>query len=296
VALVVGGVVLALRFRPGAGDASWTHTRYLLREGFPLGLGAALGLIYLQADKLILGKMLGEVPTGWYNAAYVLYFTLIEVLSTPMVVGSYPTLSRYHSTCAEDPAALDKLLGKLIYGMVLLSLPLAVGGAFTAEALLAFIYRGAYPQSGPVLAVLLWSLVLIFPGNTLSKLLIIEGQQGRVLLLRALSAGLAVPLNVALIAALGYIGPAVAIFAVQVVVNGLAVWWQRGRLPRLGLDGRLVRAGLAVLPMAAVCLVLRETHVLVTIGAAAGAYTVALVLLGALKREDLGYLRAALGR
>ena len=293
VALAVGVPALVVRFKPKWRDASWPRTRYLLREGFPLGLGAAFGLIYLQADKLFLGKMLGEAPTGWYNAAYVLYYTIIEVINTPVVVGSYPTLARFYQ---HDPAAFDKLLSKLVYVMVVVSLPLAVGGTFTAGPLLDFIYRGAYTQSGPVLVWLLWSLALIFPATMLIQVLIIEGRQDRVLALRALSAALAVALNVAMIALLGYIGPGVAILLVQGVVTGTALWWMRARLPRLGLSGYIFRIVISTTALALTCKLLQDTHVLITISAATSIYALTLVAIGGISREDVALLRAAIGR
>ncbi len=293
VALAVGVPTLAVRFRLRFSDASWSRTRYLLREGFPLGMAAAFGLFYLHADKLILGKMLGEAPTGWYSAAYVLYLTLNEILSTPILVGSYPTLSRYYHG---DSAALDKLLSKLVYGMALISLPLAVGGVFTAGPLLDFIYRGAYPESGPVLAVLLWSLVFSFPGAVLAQMLTVEGRQSRVLALRALGAGLMIALNVAMIAWLGYVGPAAAIVLTQAALAALTFWWMRARLPRLGLGTYVIRVVIAQIPLAATCALLRDAHVLVTVGAAAAVYLAALAAVGGIRREDVVLLRAALGR
>ena len=293
VALVVGVPVVVARFRPARNDLSLPRTHYLLKEGFPLGLGSALGLIYLQADKLILGRVLGEAPTGWYNAAYVLYFTLIEVINTPVVVGSYPTLARYYRS---DPVMLDKLLGKLVYAMVVIGLPLAVGGLFTADRLIDFIYRGAYPESGPVLMLLLWSLVLIFPNTILVQMLIVEGRQDRVLRLRALSAALAVALNLVAVAAWGYVGPAAAIFLVQAVVTALVAWWMRERVARLGLRVYWLRVVIAAAVMAAVCALTRDAHVLLTVGTAAVAYAAALVAVGGVKREDVALLRAALGR
>ncbi len=301
VALLVGGAVMLLRFRPGLRDASFAQTRYLLREGFPLGLSAALGLVYMQADKLILGKMMGTAPVAWYGVAYMLYMTIIEVISTPIVVGSYPTLARYYKA---DPAALDKLLEKLVYGMILLSLPLAVGGLLTSDALIDALYRGSYPKSGAVLALLLMSLVPMFPGNLFTKLLVIEGQQQRVLWLRALSAAMMVVLTVLMVAAFGYVGPALAICVVQVAVNGLMAWWLRARLPRLHLGAYLPHTLLALLPLVLVCVFMPDVDimlrvgtstwdlgVLLTICAAALAYLVGLVALGALRREDLAYLR-----
>ncbi|MCZ7543594.1 MAG: oligosaccharide flippase family protein [Anaerolineae bacterium] len=250
-------------------------------------------MIYLQADKLILGKMLGEAPTGWYSAAYVLYLLLIEVVSTPVLVASFPTLSRYYHS---DPAALDRLLSRLVYAMVVLGVPLAVGGAFVAAPLLDFAYQGAYPESAPVLAALLWSLVFLYPGAVLAQMLIVEGRQARVMALRALSAGLAVALHVALIALLGHIGPAVAIVAIQAVLIGLAAWWLRARIARLGLGAYFFRVVISAAVMAAACALLRDTHVLLLIGAAATVYGAALVAVGGVRREDVALLRAALGR
>ncbi|MBN1287664.1 MAG: flippase [Anaerolineae bacterium] len=306
-ALVAGGAVMLVKFKPDIRNADLAQTRYLLREGFPLGLGSALGLVYLQADKLILGKMMGEAAVGWYNAAYVLYYTLIEIINTPVIVGSYPTLARYYRS---DPAALEKLLERLVYGMMLIALPLALGGTLMARPVIAFLYGDAYPESPPALAVLLWSLVLIFPGTLLVQMLIVEGRQDRVLRLRALSAILAVALNVAMIAAFGYAGPAAAIFMVQLAVNGVAVWWMRARLPALRLGAYLFRAALALAPMAAVCLIVGPAlHLPIDAGArtwdlgapltivlAAGVYGTALVALGAVRREDWEYVRGMVGR
>jgi O-antigen/teichoic acid export membrane protein len=200
-------------------------------------------------------------------------------------------------------------LEKLVYGMVLVSLPLAVGGTLMAGPLIGFLYGDAYPESPPVLAVLLWSLISIFPGTLLVQMLIVEGRQDRILWLRAVSAVLAVVLNVLMVASFGYVGPAVAIFVVQLVVNGMALWWMRAWLPALRLGAYVFRAVLALVPLAAVCLIVGpalhlpvdagtrvwDLGVPLTIGLAAAAYGVGLVGLGAVRREDWAYVRAAFG-
>ncbi|MCC7368646.1 MAG: flippase [Chloroflexi bacterium] len=246
----------------------------LVRASLPFGL-TAIALTYnFSADAVILGYWHGDAVVGWYSAAYRLVFNLVAMVGGFLVVIT-PSLTREYMT---DPARVGRIVRLSVQGMMLLSLPAAVGVSILAGPIVRLLYGDAYEPSGPILALICWDVPLLlfnaFCGNVTAAIHL-EREAARIYLLSAVvnvglnllliplygaqaaalatlvSDGLSAVRFVALLhqpVELGRIGMQVARVVLATVLMGAVVWMTRSlELPLSIIAGGLSFSALAVL-------------------------------------------------
>jgi O-antigen/teichoic acid export membrane protein len=157
----------------------------LVRASLPFGL-TAIALTYnFSADAVILGFWHGDAAVGWYSAAYRLVFNLVAVVGGFLVVIT-PSLTREYVT---DPARVGRIVRLSVQGMMLLSLPTAVGVSILADPIVGLLYGDAYAPSGAILALICWDVPLLlfnaFCGNVTAAIHL-EREAAKVYLLSAI--------------------------------------------------------------------------------------------------------------
>ncbi|MDD5145726.1 MAG: flippase [Candidatus Pacebacteria bacterium] len=161
--------------------------RKFLSMSWPLALVGLLGSIFNYTDSTMLGYFGQLAATGWYNAAY----RIINVSLLPMglVAGSFfPALSKYANApkdaTTEDLENSKKNLQKVwdyeMMLMILIAIPLVVGGIVFAPKIILFLYGEGFLQS-----ILAFQILIIMAGITFLyipfyDLLIASGEQKRI--------------------------------------------------------------------------------------------------------------------
>lgn len=131
----------------------------LARRAVPFGLNALFGAVYLQADVQVLKAFHDDAEVGLYQAAALMILHL-PVLAQVLNNGLYPRLSRHIG----DPVAAGADLGLAMRILLVLSVPIALGGMAMPRDLMALLgedYRGA----GLALAIMMPLLPLRFLNN-----------------------------------------------------------------------------------------------------------------------------------
>lgn len=207
-ALLVAGALVWVLVR----DEGWpdwkvvapVSNRQLLSEGWPLLVSGVLVVVAMQADRLLLLRLAGEVVAGVYAAAarftellHALPLALGAVLLPRLTALRQADLGQYWRTARHAT-------GLLLLASVLLAAGLSLGGLWLLPGLLGEKYRAA----GGVLAVHAWSLVFISIVSLRSRLLVIEGHSRWVLVMALGTAVLNVLGNLWLIPSWGALGAA----------------------------------------------------------------------------------------
>ncbi len=153
----------------------WNKATWLkfLKMSWPLALAGFFATIYSQTDSVMMGYFGQITQTGWYNAAYrIIGATLIPVglISTSI----FPILS---SSFGESKEKLQKIWNYYVKIMIILAMPLVIGGITLAPKIIDFIYDQSYSPSVLAFQILLFMAVLVFISNPLTNVLVARNQE-----------------------------------------------------------------------------------------------------------------------
>lgn len=267
--------------------ADW---RKLLRASLPFGvIGLALGLSY-RFDSVLLNIFRSDAETGYYNAAYNLVFSAVLV-SNVFNAALYPSVTR-QATVA--PGALPKIYGRALRYLLVMSLPIAIGGWALADRIIPFLFDEAYRPAIPAFQIIIWVTPLMFASELLGYIVVIDDKENRAARAILVSTGLNVVMNLLLVPALGFVAAAVMTVVTEAVLVGQYLWLQRAMLRRLDWGRTLVRPLIAALTMGAAVLALRPyLDFPVNVAAGVAVYAVLLIALGVVGRDELRFVRGA---
>ena len=177
-----------------------------LKMSWPLALIGLFGAIYSYTDSVMLGywNMLAE--TGWYNAAY----KIVTAGLIPMgLIGAsfYPALSKFSK---ESKEKFQKAWDYELEIMILLSLPLAVGGMLLAPKIIYSFYPFDFSPSILAFQILILTAGIIFLYRPFYDAMIVLNQQAKTFWITIAGAVTNVILNLILIPKYSLYGAAIA--------------------------------------------------------------------------------------
>lgn len=247
---------------------------------WPIGLSAACILLLHRQDTVMVNWIQGDAETGLYRAPYRLLEGLF-LFPQVMAISAYPVFSRlFHQG---KPFA--QTAGLLMRGLLMLSLPIAIGGIFTGHGMLLTLMDNLPTKSGDVFVILLWSLPFIYLNFILGTIL--NATDRHHLNLRASAWGMVsnVLINIPAILYLGAIGAAlVTVFSQGLYAARMLIYTRDLNLWHSGK--RYAAIALACLVMAAVLYQLAERwYIEIPIGAVV--YLLTLLLCRGLSRHEI---------
>jgi O-antigen/teichoic acid export membrane protein len=276
----------------------WRFEPALLRRWFWMGLPFAvtfvLTTLYWKLDVPLLQLFRTSAEVGWYSLAYKPFEALLFVPITMLGV-VVPVLAVYQRTSNDR---LRPAVALFFKALLMLGWPLSVGMIVLAYPL-AGLWSGFFPQSIPALQILALAYAFAFVNNAFIGALTALDKQATYA--RAAGASLVVNLvlNLILIPPFGYIAASWTTVATEVVLVGAGWWLTAKHLGNLHLAAASWRPILAGAVMGAVLYPLRNVQgdavaLVVLLGIAV--YAAAVLLLRAVTREEMQFMRAALRR
>jgi O-antigen/teichoic acid export membrane protein len=273
----------------------WRFETALLREwfwkGLPFALTFVLTILYFRIDQPIVYALRQHVEAGWYGAAYKPFEALLFIPMTFLSV-VFPVLSIYHR---ERPTELLDALNRFYKALLLIGWPISVG-MFVLAHPLNHVLR-LYPESEPAFQILALALAAAFVNNAFIGALNASDHQASFTWVAGWSLVANLALNFALIPTYGYVGAAWATVLTEIVL-GVVGWTLTrrhiGHVPVGALSWRAILAGLV---MAVVIFPMRELDgfaIAIPIVAGVLVYSVAALLLRAITRDELVWVRRAL--
>lgn len=197
--------------------------RESLKQSYPLAISGILVMIYFSFGSLILSVFRPVADVGIYRLAYKVLESLIFFPS--MFVGLImPILS---SAALDDRARFKNILQKGYDVLMIFALPLVLGTPFVAGQIIKLLGGGLYPESIPVLNILIVAVGIIFFGTLFSFGLIALGRQKSLLWISAAGAVINLLLNFILIPRYSYTAAAIITVGTELLVTLLmaaAIW------------------------------------------------------------------------
>lgn len=193
--------------------------RKFLLMSWPLALVAIFSTFYSQIDSVMMG-FLGQITqTGWYNAASrIAWATLIP--SVILAQSFYPVLS---VAFTESKEKLQKIWNSQTEIMLLLAIPLMVGGVVLAPKIIGFFYDYSFSPSILAFQILIIMSGIMFIYNTFYWLLIVTNQQTKIFWTIISGAIINIILNIVLIPTFSLYGAAVATVITHLLIMFLLI-------------------------------------------------------------------------
>ncbi len=155
----------------------WDAARELLRAGWPLLVNGLLASLFFRVDTFLLLPLKGAAAVGLYDVGYKLINTLLVITSTLTLV-LFPRLAAQAGT---DRAAMARTYHVAARALLMVSLPLTVGGAVLATELVGIVGGAAFlPGAADALRLTIWLLPLSAVNGLTQYVLIALGQQRRI--------------------------------------------------------------------------------------------------------------------
>jgi O-antigen/teichoic acid export membrane protein len=259
----------------------------LLKSSLPLAVGVILATLTINFPPLILGAVRTNTEVGIYSAASKLVFFLLvgdRILFSLLL----PASARKQT---ESMNAFTLVLQDALRWILLLGVPVAIGGTLLGEKLIVLVFGFDYAGAGVVFCVFIWYFFLTMVHTVFTAGLVSAGKEkpyGKNMLITAVACGICVTLGAIRYGALGAAGGVV-------VSEGFSLYLMHRSLAAavpLKLPETTFRIFLSAALMALCVFGLRNENLWLTIPAGAGCYGIFLVLFRALTAGDVKSLLA----
>jgi O-antigen/teichoic acid export membrane protein len=275
---LVGWVVVSRHLgAPAIPRAHLSFLRETARRSTPFAVNDTLTLTYMRADSVMLGIFQGPVAVGLYQAGtnLVLY---LNVLARCINHALYPRMSKAWPGRRGD---FGKLRDASFRVIGLISMPTAVASLLLAPKIFRFLYGQRFDR-----AVLTYQLlVLVIPirmlSHTFSLALAAMDRQTRRTVAVSTAAAVNVGLNLYFIPRWSYLGAGITTVICETGLLAAYAFILRRAVGRSALGEAVAVPALATLPLAVAILVTGHQPLVVSAGAGAIAYGIAMVAIAA---------------
>lgn len=258
-------------------------TPKLLKAGQPFLCMTVTSTIFWSITTLVLSKMSSTAQVGQYNAGYRIMDILKNVLNS-YLIALLPAMSASFASNLHD---LRRDCDASLKYLSLITVPLASGICVLAGKIIVLVYGPPFAASGPILQVLVWTLVLFCLGLVFARALIASHNQVADLYCNLGALAVNVAVGFYLIREYGPLGAAITTLislAAFVVLEGAVV---AKKLFRFAVWKSLGQAASASAVMVAVITLLHGAPLGVLILLGAGVYLVVLLAIGTFSRTEI---------
>lgn len=264
----------------------------LLKAAFPFGVSSIAYVFMRRFDTVLMSFVLTDAAVGWYNVPYTL-ITMMLLVAQSIAIAMYPSMVRSHKI---EPESLRTVTFQSIKYLLIICLPIAVGGTVLADRIITFLYTDEFAYSIPVLRLILWALPSLFLLELLGRVANTLHLERSIARVNVINAVITVLLNVVLVPTLGVMGAALALVSGR-VIRLVQFWLLIGNGRLLGQRWQpLLRVALATSLMGAGVFFLRESNLFLAVGSGAVLYIVLLLVLRAVEHRELQQLVALVSR
>lgn len=288
---VVSTLYLFFLFRRDIGPVRFNFKFHawskILKDSLPMGLSSLFALVMINFDMVLLGFLKPASDVGQYSAAYkfIGFFSSFVLLYNRNLL---PAVSR----CKGNPSMLRHISKRTQKYTLLLSVPLAVGGAMVSRPLIRLVYGSRFTGGAVALAILIWIIPMTSSRVLYRVTLLSHGMQHYNLWVSLAAVLVNVTLNCLLIPRYSYVGSAVATVISELLLLLLTYAGVARRIISLPLLDHLWKPVLASVAMAAFLYWFEGAGIAVRI---LGGFVIYVVAGMMLKAFDLKEIRETLG-
>ena len=205
----------------------------------PFAATGVLYSIYYSIDGVMLSSMVGNYATGIYNATTKLMLVLTIFYSVYSAV-IFPIMSKFYKN---DKKLLLISYEKSIKYLMLVMIPLAIATMIYSLDIIRFIYGKEFDPASSVLAILIWTVCLLFISGAGNNLLNASHKEVTVTKIYTIAAVFNISLNLIMIPYLSYDGAAITTVLSDVLIVAIQTYviYKLGHRPNRKLYYDLVK-------------------------------------------------------
>jgi len=177
-----------------------------LSMSWPLAFVGLFAVIYVRIDSVMMGFFGQVTETGWYNAVY----RIIQFTAAPAALISKSFFPFLSVAFKDSSKRFKKIISYHIEAMMVLAVPLVVGGVVLAPKIIDFLYGSEYSPSILAFQILILASGFIFLLTPFNRALIAANHQRKIFWVEFIGAIVNIVLNFILIPIYSLYGAAVA--------------------------------------------------------------------------------------
>lgn len=259
----------------------------LIRDSFPFALTSICLIVLTNIDTVMLKTIKGDIPAGYYGVTRALISALVFVPANFTTV-LYPVFSRYYQSSRD---ALIKFYEQSFRLLLIMALPIAVGGMIVAERIIVLFYGQSYSPATPSLQIMIWALAIQYVSAVASILMLAANRQKSVTQTSFAAMVLNIILNLILIPRYSVAGASVATVAAYALIFIALLYIISRDIHRMNIGKVIYKPVLAALFMGFFAFCIRGANVFLVIALSASFYLVMLFGLGEVRRNDIDLFR-----
>jgi O-antigen/teichoic acid export membrane protein len=214
VILLIFLVIFHIKIEPLKFSINKPIWKKILSLSWPLALVSIFSTIYNQTDSAMMGFWGQLTETGWYNASY----KIIGVSLVPanlIALSFYPTISKAFKETKEK---FQKLWDYFLGIMILLAVPLVIGGIVLAPKIINFVYDSSYFPSILSFQILIIMAGIVILSIAFQQMLIVINQQKKFFWVVLAGTVINIILNFILIPRLSLYGAGIATVITNLII------------------------------------------------------------------------------
>lgn len=265
---------------------------FLIRMGLPFGIISLAITIATSIDTVILSWYWPDNQIGWYNAAYGLAISLLFIFrgfNTALV----PSLS---GVFMQDRAKVETWYFRTTRVVIILSLPIAVGGMLVAYPLITFLFGEQFAPAAQCFQVLAWDVPLLMFASFCGNMTTVVNEERQAARINMINAGANVVLNLIFIPIWGIMAASVITVLTDLLATMQFHFLLSRRLNPPSFVETLLRVGCASFLMGICVFLCRGFPLFVQIGVGGAAYAGFTLLLRVLDASDWELVRKVMRR
>jgi O-antigen/teichoic acid export membrane protein len=194
-------------------DTDYKLWKKLIFAASPFALTSLFSMINFRIDQVMLSFMTTDTIVGAYSAAYKI-IDILAILPGILLTALYPVFSKYHAT---DVKLLNKVFNLSLRYVIILSIPIVIGGFLLSGPIINLVYGSEYADSAIVLKILIFISLFSFINSPLFVLLNSIGKQKITMINTAFTALTNIVMNIILIPIYGINGAAFATIVSEII-------------------------------------------------------------------------------
>ncbi len=258
----------------------------LVKAGLPFGISGLSFSLQGRFDSVLMSFLLTDAIVGWYNVPLQL-IAMMLLLATSLCTAMFPSVTRAYK---EDPDSIYGIVHRTFKYLLILSLPMAVGGTILADKLIITLYTQQFAPSILLMRITIWTLPLMYLSELTGMLINVLEKEKPGARANVINAVLSVVLSLVLVPTMGVVGAAIGRTVARLIRLG-QYWRLLGSELLVGNRWReLVGVVLAAGAMGGGLLFVPRLNLFLAIGMGAVVYLVFLFVFGAIDRGELEQL------
>ncbi len=247
----------------------------ILQTTWPFAIIILIGSIMANTDTFMLGIWKTPKEIGLYAVAQRFY-QLIIIIPSVVSTATFPIMSRL--TEGKDSQQFALVFEKTIAFIMILGMPIAVGGIVLANQLIPLVFGIEYIEAVPLLQILMLMLIVSFPITIMSNTIFSHNKQRS--LATAYMAGIIfnIIINALLIPTMGAKGAALATL-ISTTIMAFIIWIKMKNISNFKILPKLKIIFLATLLMAILTLVLKYLGINVILNIITSSFIYLIILM-----------------